>query len=174
MQNLVRGRGLLCRSLMKSQMASPTFTPIFAALVSVINTKFPEIGELLLHRLILQASSPAPPLPLFCQRLQQQIGCRFRAKMDQHHVPLYYEQSLTDMTSTFGTRSLQGILTGCVPALQFKRAFKRNDKPICLAVSLFIAHLVNQQVADDMLSIETAILLLDNPSGRLFSTFCVR
>ena len=63
MQNLVRGRGLLCRSLMKSQMASPTFTPIFAALVSVINTKFPEIGELLLHRLILQASSPAQYLP---------------------------------------------------------------------------------------------------------------
>ena len=79
MQNLVRGRGLLCRSLMKSQMASPTFTPIFAALVSVINTKFPEIGELLLHRLILQASSPAQPLPHFRYRLQQHIACHFRS-----------------------------------------------------------------------------------------------
>ncbi len=59
-----------------------------------------------------------------------------------------------------------------MPALQFKRAFKRNDKPICLAVSLFMAHLVNQQVADDMLSIEIAILLLDNPSGRLFKMAC--
>ena len=53
-QNLERGRGLVCRSLMKSQMASPTFTPVFAALAAVINTKFPETGQLLLHRLILQ------------------------------------------------------------------------------------------------------------------------
>jgi pre-mRNA-splicing factor CWC22 len=42
---------------MKSQMASPTFTPVFAALVAVVNTKFPEIGQLLLHRLILQVGS---------------------------------------------------------------------------------------------------------------------
>ena len=45
---------------MKSQMASPTFTPVFAALVSVVNTKFPETGELLLQRLILQVSFPGP------------------------------------------------------------------------------------------------------------------
>ena len=51
-ENIIRGRGLLCRSLMKSQVASPAFTPVYAALVSVINTKFPEIGELLLHRLV--------------------------------------------------------------------------------------------------------------------------
>ncbi len=54
MQNLERGLGRYCRSLMKSQLASPTFTPIFASLVSVINTKFPEMGELRLNRLILQ------------------------------------------------------------------------------------------------------------------------
>lgn len=54
-QNLIRGRGLFCRSIMKSQMASPTYTPVFAALVAVVNTKFPEIGALLLHRLVLQA-----------------------------------------------------------------------------------------------------------------------
>ncbi len=59
MQNLERGRGLFCRSLMKSQMASPTFTPVFAALVSVVNTKFPEIGELLMQRLILQVTFPS-------------------------------------------------------------------------------------------------------------------
>ena len=59
-QNLVRGRGLFCRSVMKSQMASPTYTPVFAALVAVVNTKFPEIGELLLHRLVLQARSRVP------------------------------------------------------------------------------------------------------------------
>jgi len=51
----VRARGLFCRSVMTSQMASPTYTPVFAALVAVVNTKFPEIGELLLHRLVLQA-----------------------------------------------------------------------------------------------------------------------
>jgi hypothetical protein len=81
-QNLVRGRGLFCRSIMKSQLAAPSQSPIFAALVAVVNTKFPEIGELLLNRLVLQ----------------------------------------------------------------YKRAYKRNDKPICLAASKFIAHLVNQQV----------------------------
>ena len=30
--------------------------------------------------------------------------------------------------------------------LQFRRAYKRNDKPICIAASKFLAHLVNQQV----------------------------
>lgn len=54
MQNLVRGRGLFCRSLMKSQAASPGFTPVYAALTAVVNTKFPEIGELLLHRVVTQ------------------------------------------------------------------------------------------------------------------------
>jgi hypothetical protein len=53
-QNLIRGRGLFCRSLMKSQAASPSFTPVYAALIGVVNTKFPELGELLLQRLILQ------------------------------------------------------------------------------------------------------------------------
>ena len=56
LQNLARGRGLFCRSIMKSQLASITFTPVFAALVAVINTKFPEIGELLLHRVGWQVS----------------------------------------------------------------------------------------------------------------------
>lgn len=53
-ENLVRGRGLFCRSCMKSQMASPAFTDVFAALVAVVNTKFPQIGNLLLKRIILQ------------------------------------------------------------------------------------------------------------------------
>jgi hypothetical protein len=54
LQNLIRGRGVFCRSLMKSQLASPTFTPTYAALIAIINTKFPEIGELLLKRVISQ------------------------------------------------------------------------------------------------------------------------
>ncbi|GIL77926.1 hypothetical protein Vretimale_6540 [Volvox reticuliferus] len=99
-ENLIRGRGLFCRSLMKSQAASPSFTPVYAALVAVINTKFPEIGELLLSRLILQ----------------------------------------------------------------FKRSFKRNDKPVCTAASKFIAHLVNQGVAHEVLALEVLILLLEVPS----------
>uniref|UniRef100_A0A3Q7HJ19 MI domain-containing protein n=1 Tax=Solanum lycopersicum TaxID=4081 RepID=A0A3Q7HJ19_SOLLC len=53
-ENLIRGRGLFCRSCMKSQIASPGFTGVFAALVAVVNTKFPEVGDLLLRRIILQ------------------------------------------------------------------------------------------------------------------------
>ena len=52
-ENIVRGRGLLCQSIMLAQTASPTFTHVYAALAAIINTKFPNIGELLLHRLIL-------------------------------------------------------------------------------------------------------------------------
>ncbi|PKI68293.1 hypothetical protein CRG98_011323 [Punica granatum] len=48
-ENLIRGRGLFCRSCIKSQMAglvsslrwrSPGFTNVFAALVAVVNNKF--------------------------------------------------------------------------------------------------------------------------------------
>ncbi|CAN6818597.1 unnamed protein product [Brassica oleracea] len=52
--NLIRGRGLLCRSCLKSQIASPNFTDAFAALIAVVNSKFPSIGNLLLRRLFLQ------------------------------------------------------------------------------------------------------------------------
>ncbi|KAL0675897.1 hypothetical protein Bca4012_003878 [Brassica carinata] len=53
--NLIRGRGLLCRSCLKSQIASPPqFTDVFAALVAVVNSKFPSVGDLLLKRLFLQ------------------------------------------------------------------------------------------------------------------------
>lgn len=30
--------------------------------------------------------------------------------------------------------------------LQFRRAFKRNDKPVCMAATKLLAHLVMQQV----------------------------
>ncbi|BFI28735.1 pre-mRNA-splicing factor CWC22 [Marchantia polymorpha subsp. ruderalis] len=99
-ENLIRGRGLFARSCMKSQMASPTFTHVFAALVAVVNTKFPELGELLLKRIILQ----------------------------------------------------------------LRRAFKRNDKPVLLAAAKFIAHLVNQQVAHEILALELLTVLLENPT----------
>ena len=54
MQNIHRGRGLFCLSIMKSQVASPSYTPIFAALVSVIATRLPEVATLLVHRLVAQ------------------------------------------------------------------------------------------------------------------------
>ncbi|PQM42263.1 pre-mRNA-splicing factor CWC22 homolog [Prunus yedoensis var. nudiflora] len=89
-ENLILGRGLFCRFCMKSQMPSPGFTAVFAALVAVVNTKFPEVGELLLRRIVLQ----------------------------------------------------------------LKRAFKNNDKPQLLAAVKFITHLVNQQVAHEIIALE--------------------
>ena len=53
-ENLVRGRGLFARSIMKAQAASLPFTPVFAALVAVINTKLPQVGELVLTRILSQ------------------------------------------------------------------------------------------------------------------------
>eukprot|EP00879_Flechtneria_rotunda_P006154 GHRR01006471.1.p1 GENE.GHRR01006471.1~~GHRR01006471.1.p1 ORF type:complete len:946 (+),score=354.04 GHRR01006471.1:464-3301(+) len=99
-ENLLRGRGLFCQAIMKAQLASPTFSPLYAALVSVVNTKFLELGELLLHRVIAQ----------------------------------------------------------------FKRAYKRNDKPITIAAAKFLAHLINQGVVHEVLALEMLILLLENPS----------
>ncbi|WIA38159.1 hypothetical protein OEZ86_001514 [Tetradesmus obliquus] len=99
-ENLMRGRGLFCQAVMKAQLASPTFSPLYAALISVVNTKFPELGELLCHRLLAQ----------------------------------------------------------------FKRAYKRNDKPITIAAAKFLAHLINQGVLHEVLALEVLILLLENPS----------
>jgi len=50
--NIVRGRGLLSRGIIQAQIASPFYTSVYAALVSVLNTKFPQIGELIVKRLI--------------------------------------------------------------------------------------------------------------------------
>jgi hypothetical protein len=46
---------------------------------------------------------------------------------------------------------------------QFKRAFKRNDKPVCEAALRFIAHLTNQQVVHEVLALEVLMLLLEDP-----------
>ena len=54
LENLIRGWGLFVRSVMKAQVVSLPYTPVFAALVSIINTKLPQVGELVLHRLISQ------------------------------------------------------------------------------------------------------------------------
>ena len=51
-ENLLRGRGLLVKAIIKAQTASPTFTHVYAALIAAINTKLPDLGRLLLHRVI--------------------------------------------------------------------------------------------------------------------------
>lgn len=99
-ENIVRGRGLLCRSIIQAQAASPTFTHVYAALVAIINSKFPNIGELLLKRLVVT----------------------------------------------------------------FRRGFRRNDKSICVTASKFIAHLVNQRVAHEILALEILTLLVETPT----------
>ena len=53
-ENIYRGRGLLARSLIKAQMASPNFTHVYAALIAIINTKVPEVGLLIARRVIIQ------------------------------------------------------------------------------------------------------------------------
>ncbi|OAV92002.1 hypothetical protein PTTG_27795 [Puccinia triticina 1-1 BBBD Race 1] len=53
-ENLIRGRGLFARSIMRAQASSLPFTPVFAALVSVINTKLPTVGELIVTRVVSQ------------------------------------------------------------------------------------------------------------------------
>ena len=53
-ENLIRGRGIFARSCMRAQAASPTFTPIYAALVAVVNTKLPANGELIVTRLMVR------------------------------------------------------------------------------------------------------------------------
>lgn len=53
-ENLIRGRGLFCRSIMKAQAASLPFTPIYAAMAAIVNTKLPQVGELLVKRLVMQ------------------------------------------------------------------------------------------------------------------------
>ncbi|KAI0118792.1 hypothetical protein GGR51DRAFT_497670 [Nemania sp. FL0031] len=52
--NLIRGRGLFCRSIMKAQSASLPFTPVLAAMAAIVNTKLPQVGELLVKRLVMQ------------------------------------------------------------------------------------------------------------------------
>ncbi|KAL2234288.1 UNVERIFIED_CONTAM: Pre-mRNA-splicing factor cwc22 [Sesamum indicum] len=50
-QDLIWGRGLFCRAVMKSQVGSPR---LYAALVAMINSEFPDVGLLLVKRVVLQ------------------------------------------------------------------------------------------------------------------------
>ncbi|EPB74999.1 MIF4G domain protein [Ancylostoma ceylanicum] len=48
--------------------------------------------------------------------------------------------------------------------VQFKRSFRRNDKGTTITVSKFIAHLINQRVAHEVLALEIMILMLETPT----------
>jgi len=54
-ENIVRGRGLLCRSIIQAQAASPTFTHVYAALVAVINSKVRSVHQV--HPFVATESS---------------------------------------------------------------------------------------------------------------------
>lgn len=49
-------------------------------------------------------------------------------------------------------------------AVQFLKAFKRNDKNMAVGCLKFIAHLCNQQVVHEALALEIIVLLLDTPT----------
>lgn len=52
--NLVRGMGLFVRSLLRAQVVSQNFSPVYAAVVAAVNARLPEVGELLLGRIVAQ------------------------------------------------------------------------------------------------------------------------
>lgn len=52
-ENVIRGKGLFARAVIQAQGASPTFSHVYAALVAIINSKFPKIGELVVRRVCL-------------------------------------------------------------------------------------------------------------------------
>ncbi|CDP04210.1 unnamed protein product [Coffea canephora] len=53
-ENLIWGRGLFCSAILKTSIASHTFTPVFAALVAAINSRYPDVGYLLIKRIAEQ------------------------------------------------------------------------------------------------------------------------
>lgn len=52
--NLIRAKGLLSKAVFRATKASPMHSHVYAALIAVINTKLPEVGEIILARLISQ------------------------------------------------------------------------------------------------------------------------
>ena len=77
-ENLIRGRGLLARAVMKAQMASPGFTHVYAALLAAVNTKLPEIVKLVIHRTIAQFQK--------AYKRNNKIVCKATTQMIAHLV----------------------------------------------------------------------------------------
>jgi pre-mRNA-splicing factor CWC22 len=83
-ENLIRGKGLFARSIMRAQASSLPFTPIFATLVAVVNTKLPQVGELVLIRLIAQFRR--------AYKRNDKVGCRssqYLLTLDRLHRHVY-------------------------------------------------------------------------------------
>lgn len=51
--NLIRLRGVLAKSIIQAAVSSPRYSNVYAALISVVNSKLPEVGELVVQRAIL-------------------------------------------------------------------------------------------------------------------------
>ena len=51
-ENLLRGQGLLIKCIIRGQLTSSNYTPIYAALICVLNSKLPFIGNLFVRRYI--------------------------------------------------------------------------------------------------------------------------
>ena len=51
--NLVRLRGPLCKSVLSAAVSSPKYSDVYAAIIAVVNSKLPEVGELMVKRAIL-------------------------------------------------------------------------------------------------------------------------
>ena len=51
--NLIRLRGVLAKSILQAAVSSPRYSNVYAALIAVINSKLPEVGELVVKRSIL-------------------------------------------------------------------------------------------------------------------------
>ena len=47
---------------------------------------------------------------------------------------------------------------------QFKRGYHRNNKALCISSGSFIAHLVNQRVAHELIILQILVLLTENVS----------
>jgi pre-mRNA-splicing factor CWC22 len=51
--NLIRMRGVLAKSILSAAISSPTYSNVYAALTAVLNSKLPEVGELVVKRAVL-------------------------------------------------------------------------------------------------------------------------
>ncbi|KAK1868042.1 hypothetical protein I4F81_010538 [Pyropia yezoensis] len=62
--NVVRGRGLLVRALLRAQVAAPEFTPVYASLAAGVNSRVPAFGALLGARVAVAVATDAGALLL--------------------------------------------------------------------------------------------------------------
>ena len=77
-ENLMRGKGLLARAIMKAQMASPTFTQVYAALLAAVNTKLPDVVRLVIHRVVSSFKK--------AYRRNSKLQCKAACQMIAHLV----------------------------------------------------------------------------------------